>query len=123
MSKLSPGQKPSPAPSSAAEASPNVAKPTPVRVFIHHDARSEREAAMARVVAARLRETEFEVVAVRAVPFIVRTDNARYFFNQDREGARKLAAALGAVAGSGGPRSPQNFSYYEPKPSRGTVEI
>ncbi len=113
-----------PPPLVAATASADTASLLPaMRVFIHHTAGSDPDAASAQVLAERLREQGFEVVAIRPVPFAIRTGSVRYYFDQDRAAARQLAALSGPLAGSGEPRPPLDFRHYEPKPSLGTVEI
>jgi hypothetical protein len=93
------------------------------RVFIHHTAGSDPDAAAAQAVAERLRGQGFAVVAIRPVPFVIRKGSVRYYFEQDRAAARRLADLAGPLAGPGGPRPPLDFSHYQPKPSPGTVEV
>ena len=107
----------------AATSADPAASSSPTRVFIHHTAGSNSDAAGARAVAERLRREGFEVVAVRRVPFAIRTGSVRYYFEHDRSAARRLADLSGPLAGSGRKRPPLDFSHYRPKPSPGTVEV
>ena len=97
----------------------------PARVFIHHTAGSEPDAAAARSLADRLNQAGFAVAGIRAVPFTIRTGSVRYYFDHDRDAARELAANYGASIGppDGRSLSAQDFSHYEPKPTFGTVEV
>ena len=89
----------------AATSADPAASSSPTRVFIHHTAGSDSDAAGARAVAERLRREGFEVVAVRRVPFAIRTGSVRYYFEHDRSAARRLADLSGPLAGSGRKRS------------------
>jgi len=97
----------------------------PARVFIHHTAGSEPDAAAARSLADHLNQAGFAVAGIRAVPFTIRTGSVRYYFDHDRDAARELAANSGASIRppDGRSLSAQDFSYYEPKPTFGTVEV
>ena len=102
---------------------PIVAAPT--RVFIHHTAGSEPDTVAARSLADRLNQDGFDVAGIRAVPFTIRTGSVRYYFDHDQDAARRVAANYGASIGppDGRSLSAQDFSYYEPKPTSGTIEV
>ena len=97
----------------------------PARVFIHHTAGSEPDTIAARSLADRLNQDGFDVAGIRAVPFTIRTGSVRYYFDHDQDAARRLTANYGASIGppDGRSLSGQDFSYYEPKPTFGTVEV
>ena len=74
------------------------------------------DAAAAQALAERLRGQGFEVIAIRPVPFTIRTGSVRYYFDQDRAAARQLAALSGPLAGSGRTRPPLDFRHYGRSP-------
>ena len=112
-----------PPPAAGTAPADSAIPPPATRVFIHHTAGSDPDAAAAQALTERLRGQGFEVIAIRPVPFTIRTGSVRYYFDQDRAAARQLAALADPLAGSGLPRPPLDFRHYEPKPSVGTVEV
>jgi hypothetical protein len=112
-----------PAPQGAA--GPGPAEPAGARVFVHHTAGNEADAAAARALADRLGREGFAVAAVRPVPLRIRAGSVRYYFARDGDVARALRAACNAhlTPGPRCPRGPLDFSHFSPKPAQGTVEI
>jgi hypothetical protein len=95
-------------------------------VFIHHAADDARTAALAARLAEYLRHEGFAVAAIRPVAFKIKAGSVRYFFESDRDGARRLLRVAGRQLAEGGraePRVVTNFSHYARKPRTGTVEL
>lgn len=93
----------------------------PIRVFIHVRASDARAIARARAVAAELEREGVAVAGIRGVPFPVRQDAMRYFYDADRDSLGALSRAVeGAVGVS--PRA-QDFRRYGAPPRRGTLEL
>ncbi|MEP1699110.1 MAG: hypothetical protein ABJJ69_21495 [Paracoccaceae bacterium] len=55
------------------------------------------------------------VASIKGVDVSISSRNLRYFFESDRGEAERLAAAYGAEA--------RSFTWFSPKPARGTVEL
>jgi hypothetical protein len=115
-----PAQAPAPAPSPAEPA----AAPSP-RVVVHHG--NDRESrAVAEQLGSQLLSADFGAVEVRAVTFAITTASVRYFFDQDRAGAERLATAIGPFLswhGRAAPGTAIGFTDFRPLPRQGTIEI
>ena len=100
------------------------AKPTK-RIVIHHGIQPE-DAAVAQQLAQQLRAAGIGQVEVRSVAFDVATASVRYFHADDQAGAERLVAALAPFLswhGWAAPRSPIDFTDFQPVPRPGTTEI
>jgi len=93
----------------------------PVRVFIHVRASDARAIARARAVAAELEREGVAVAGIRGVPFPVRQDAMRYFYDADRGSLDALSRAVEGAVGVA-PRA-QDFRRYGAPPRRGTLEL
>ncbi|GLK57202.1 hypothetical protein JOD31_003844 [Methylopila capsulata] len=92
-----------------------------VRVFIHVRASDARAIARARAVAAELEREGVAVAGIRGVPFPVRQDAMRYFYDADRGSLDALSRAVEGAVGVA-PRA-QDFRRYGAPPRRGTLEL
>ncbi|GBD48824.1 hypothetical protein [Methylopila sp. Yamaguchi] len=92
-----------------------------VRVFIHVRASDARAIARARAVAAELEREGVAVAGIRGVPFPVRQDAMRYFYDADRGSLGALSRAVEGAVGVA-PRA-QDFRRYGAPPRRGTLEL
>jgi hypothetical protein len=93
-------------------------------VFIHYSAGDPLSEQRAQRLAALLRDQDFAVVAVRSVPFGIERPSVRYFFDENRPTADRLAQLSSLVlppAARG--RGPTDFTHFNPKPQPGTVEV
>ena len=90
------------------------------RIFIHH---SSRDRDLALRVATKLNNVGFGIAEFRTKNDGPSVASIRYFFDEDRAAA---IASRKSVRSSLSPAVPvrlQDFRHYEPKPSRGTVEV
>lgn len=97
-----------------------------IRVFIHHVANHEGDAALARRVADHLRQQGFTVADVRPVDLSIGKPSVRYFFARDRAPSRRLVDELGRffeAAPSRAPDQASDFAHFTPKPRPGNVEV
>ncbi len=88
---------------------------------------AEREPARLARLAERLRGAGAGSIEMVEVDVRIGRDQLRFYFDDDRADAQRLAAALAIPAGQGtGPaRSPEvrDFTFYRPLPRGGTIEI
>jgi hypothetical protein len=99
---------------------------TEIRVFIHHVARHEGDAALARQLADYLRRRGFIVADIRSVDFSIGKPSVRYFFARDRAASRQLVEEVSRFfkdAPSQAPDEASDFTHYVPKPRPGNVEV
>jgi sulfocyanin len=99
---------------------------TEIRVFIHHVARAQGDAALARQLADYLRRRGFIVADIRPVDFGVGKPSVRYFFARDRAASRQLVEEVSRFfedAPSQAPDEASDFTHYMPKPRPGNVEV
>ena len=89
------------------------------RVVIHYQTQSNAAAAEAGQLAAALGGS-VRVAETRSVADVPQRATIRYFFAEDRAAA---IAVAGVLAARGHAWQLKNFSFYEPKPSRGTLEV
>jgi hypothetical protein len=96
-----------------------------IRVFIHHVAHHERDAALARRLADHLRGRGFTVADIRPVDLSISKPSVRYFFARDRAASRRLVEELGRFkeAPSRAPDQASDFTHFIPKPRPGNVEV
>jgi hypothetical protein len=90
------------------------------RIFIHH---SGRDRDLALRVATKLNNAGFGIAEFRTKNDGPSVASIRYYFDEDRAAA---IASRESVRSSVSPAVPvrlQDFRHYEPKPSRGTVEV
>jgi hypothetical protein len=90
------------------------------RIFIHH---SGRDRDLALRVATKLNNAGFGIAEFRTKNVGPSVASIRYYFDEDRAAA---IASRESVRSSLSPAVPvrlQDFRHYEPKPSRGTVEV
>ena len=90
------------------------------RIFIHH---SSRDRDLALRFAAKLNNAGFGIAEFRTKNDGPSVASIRYYFDEDRAAA---IASRESVRSSLSPAVPvrlQDFRHYEPKPSRGTVEV
>jgi hypothetical protein len=90
------------------------------RIFIHH---SGRDRDLALRVATKLNNAGFGIAEFRTKNDGPSVASIRYYFDEDRAAA---IASRESVRSSLSPAVPvrlQDFRHYEPKPSRGTVEV
>ncbi|WP_424931443.1 hypothetical protein [Amaricoccus macauensis] len=100
------------------QSEPAASGPAEPRVVVHYMSAVGREDAEATIAA--LRVSGFSNIEARAVPFGISVSNVRYYFESDLDAARRSVSALGWD------RTPavlRDFSFYDPLPSRGTIEI
>jgi hypothetical protein len=111
-----------------ASASADRAAPPPdeIRIFIHHTADREGDAALAQRLAEHLRGQGFAVADIRPVDFSIGKASVRYFFEDDRSASEQVVAELGRVLEDAGARAPDqasDFTHFTPKPRPGNVEV
>jgi hypothetical protein len=111
-----------------ASASVDRAAPPPdeIRIFIHHTADREGDAALAQRLAEHLRSQGFAVADIRPVDFSIGKASVRYFFEDDRSASEQVIAELGRVLEDAGARAPDqasDFTHFTPKPRPGNVEV
>jgi hypothetical protein len=99
---------------------------TEIRVFIHHVARHQGDAALARQLADYLRRRGFVVADIRPVDFSIGEPGVRYFFARDRAASRQLVEEVSRFfeeTPSLAPDEASDFTHYVPKPRPGNVEV
>jgi hypothetical protein len=99
---------------------------TEIRVFIHHVARHQADAALARQLADYLRRRGFIVADIRPVDFSIGKPSVRYFFARDRAASRQLVEEVSRFfedTPSQAPDEASDFIHYVPKPRPGNVEV
>jgi hypothetical protein len=99
---------------------------TEIRVFIHHVARQQGDAALARQLADYLRRRGFIVADIRPVDFSIGKPSVRYFFARDRAASRQLVEEVSRFfeeTPSQAPDEASDFTHYVPKPRPGNVEV
>jgi hypothetical protein len=97
-----------------------------IRVFIHHVARHQGDAALARQLADYLRRRGFIVADIRSVDFSIGKPSVRYFFARDRAASRQLVEDVSTFfeeTPSQAPDEASDFTHYVPKPRPGNVEV
>jgi hypothetical protein len=97
-----------------------------IRVFIHHVAHHQEDAALARQLADHLRRRGFTVADIRPVDFSIGTPSVRYFFARDRAASQHLVEEVSrffAETPSQAPDEASDFTHYVPKPRPGNVEV
>ena len=97
-----------------------------IRVFIHHVARHQGDAALARQLADYLRRRGFIVADIRPVDFSIGKPSVRYFFARDRAASRQLVEEVSRFfedTPSQAPDEASDFTHYVPKPRPGNVEV
>ncbi len=93
------------------------------RVFIHVLAADQEAQRRARAIAEELRRRGVAVAEIRGVPYAVRRDAVRYFYDADRGSIPTLEDAVRAAAPHGAPPVAQDFRGYPAPPRPGTVEL
>jgi hypothetical protein len=97
-----------------------------IRVFIHHFAGRDADAALAERLAGHLRGQGFTVADIRPVDFSVSKASVRYFFEDDRSASERLVDEFGRFLEDAGARAPDqasDFTHFTPKPRPGNVEV
>jgi hypothetical protein len=97
-----------------------------IRVFIHHVAHGQEDAALARRLADHLRRRGFTVADIRPVDFSIGKPSVRYFFARDRAASRQLVEEVSRFfeeTPSQAPDEASDFTHYVPKPRPGNVEV
>jgi hypothetical protein len=89
----------------------------PLRVVVHHRANSPTASGAAADMARTLRGGGFEVQALRGAAFVPSTPVVRFFHEEDRAAASRLAARLGPGWAI------QDFRAYLPQPAAQTLEV
>lgn len=89
----------------------------PVRVMVHHRANSPTASGAAADLARTLRGGGFEVQGVRGSAFVPSTPVVRFFHEEDRAAASRLAARLGRGWAI------QDFRAFLPQPAPQTLEV
>ena len=99
--------------------SPPPAEPgaRPMRVVVHHRANSPAASGAAAELARTLRGAGVEVQALRGAAFVPSTPVVRFFHEEDRVAASRLAARLGPGWVI------QDFRAYLPQPAPQTLEV
>jgi hypothetical protein len=101
-------------------------RPNGIRIFIHHTAGRESDAALAQRLAGHLRGQGFTVADIRPVDFSIGKASVRYYFEDDRNASERLADELGRFlenAGAPAPDHASDFTHFIPKPRPGNVEV
>jgi hypothetical protein len=105
---------------------PSRSAPQGIRIFIHHDAASADDAALAPRLADHLRQEGFVIADIRPVDLRIDAPSVRYFFDRDRSDGRRLVEELNRFFDSAPNRAParaSDFTHYTPKPHPGNVEV
>jgi hypothetical protein len=105
---------------------PSRSAPQGIRVFIHHDAASAGDAALARRLADHLRQEGFVIADIRPVHLRIDAPSVRYFFDRDRSDGGRLVEELNRFFDTAPNRAParaSDFTHYTPKPHPGNVEV
>lgn len=99
-------------------APPAMAEPPfpPMRVLLHHRANSPMAADAAAGLARSLRASGIEVQGIRGAAFVPSTPVLRFFHEEDRATASRLAARLGPAWAI------QDFRAWRPQPPPQTLE-
>ncbi|EWY39293.1 hypothetical protein N825_07830 [Skermanella stibiiresistens SB22] len=123
---------PEPAPPAAEPPPPTLLDPTPpttplpsARLFVHHVVGASW-ASQATAVVGALQTGGLTVIDTRQVQGNISTGNVRFFFEEDRDAATRLAELLGGLYGERfGAREFRliDFTHYSPKPRQRTLEI
>jgi hypothetical protein len=94
-----------------------------IRVFIHHSANHQRDAALAQRLADYLRGEGFTVADIRSVHYNIGMPSVRYFFARDRAASQRLVEELGRFSQgtSLAPDHASDFTHFLPKPRPGAV--
>jgi hypothetical protein len=102
----------------------NATAAGPVRVFIHVRAVDRAAQARARAVASELRRRGVAVAGIRNVPYAVRVDAVRYFYDADRNAVPDLQQAVRDASLPDDPTPvAQDYRGYRAPPRPGTVEL
>jgi hypothetical protein len=97
-----------------------------IRVFIHHVAHRQEDAALARRLADHLQRHGFTVADVRPVDFGIGKPSVRYFFERDSLASQRLVQELRRFfeeRPSQAPDETSDFTHFVPKPRPGNVEV
>ena len=90
------------------------------RIFIHH---SSRDRDLALRLATKLNNTGFGIAELRTKNDGPSVASIRYYFDEDRAAAIASRESVRSLLSPAVPVRLQDFRHYEPKPSRGTVEV
>jgi TolA-binding protein len=102
----------------------DVATVASVRVFIHVRASDQAAIGRARSVAAELRRKGVDVVQIRGVPYAVRRDAVRFFYDADRSSVPVLQRAVrNASQSAGAAPLAEDYRRYAAPPRPGTMEL
>jgi hypothetical protein len=97
-----------------------------IRIFIHHVAHRQEDAALARQLADHLQRRGFTVADIRPVDFSIGKPSVRYFFARDRAASRRLVEEVSRFfeeTPSQAPDGASDFTHFVPKPRPGNVEV
>ena len=97
-----------------------------IRIFIHHVADHQGDAALAQRLTDYLRGQGFTVADIRPVDFSIGKPSVRYFFARDRAASQRLVEELGRFFEEGKALTPDHasdFTHFLPKPRPGNVEV
>jgi hypothetical protein len=97
-----------------------------IRVFIHHVAHRQGDAALARQLADHLQRQGFTVADIRPVDLSIGKPSVRYFFARDRAASRRLVEEVSRFfeeTPSQAPDDASDFTHFMPKPRPGNVEV
>ena len=97
-----------------------------IRVFIHHVAHRQGDAALAWRMADHLRRRGFTVADIRTVDLSISNPSVRYFFARDRAASRRLVEEVRRFFEETPSRAPDqasDFTHFIPKPRPGNVEV
>ena len=90
------------------------------RIFIHH---SSRDRDLALRLATRLNNAGFGIAELRTKIDGPSVASIRYYYDEDRAAAIASRESIRSSLSPAVPVRLQDFRHYEPKPSRGTVEV
>jgi hypothetical protein len=103
------------------------AQPEPLHLYLHVTEASPRTFDAAARTGLLLMEEGFDVVDVRPVNAMMRRTTIRYFYRDLRDDAYRLKATLEHLLRAQGIGHPQvrvqDFTFYEPKTPRHSVEV
>jgi hypothetical protein len=97
-----------------------------IKVFIHHVAGHQQDAALAQRLADYLRGQGFTVADIRPVDFSIGKPSVRYFVARDHAASQRLVEQLARFfegRTSLAPDQASDFTHYLPKPRPGNVEV
>ncbi len=97
-----------------------------IRVFIHHVAHHQGDAALARQLADHLQRRGFTVADIRPVDLSIGKPSVRYFFARNRAASRRLVEEVSRFfeeTPSQAPDDASDFTHFMPKPRPGNVEV